>query len=177
MKLILIVISLFTFIYTLYINMQFFEKHQPSWEICLQVKKQQLEPDIDQWTGSKLGKAYIKAIYCQPAYLTLCRVYHEKCRAGWSTSWNQDCQEKYQWPQICRWHHPCGRKKEELKSLLMKVKEESGKAGLILNIQKTNIMASSPTTSWQILGKQCKLRDFIFLDSKITADGDYSHKI
>ena len=67
---------------------------------------------------------------------------------------------------------------EELKSLLMKVKEESEKAGLKLNIQKTKIMASSPITSWQIDGKIMKtVRDFIFLGSKITADGDCSHEI
>ena len=65
--------------------------------------------------------------------------------------------------------------KEELKSLLMKVKEESGKAGLKLNIQKTKIMASGPNTSWEIDGET--VSDFIFLGSKITADGDCSHEI
>ena len=60
----------------------------------------------------------------------------------------------------------------------MKVKEESEKVGLKLNIQKTKIMASSPITSWQIDGETIEtVRDFIFLDSKITADGDYSHEI
>ena len=68
--------------------------------------------------------------------------------------------------------------KEELKSLLMKVKEDSEKAGLKLNIQKTKIMASGPITSWQIDGQTMKtVRDFIFLRSKITADGDRSHEI
>ena len=67
---------------------------------------------------------------------------------------------------------------EELKSLLMKVKEESEKAGLKLNIQKTKIMASRPITSWQIDGETVKtVTDFIFLGSKITADGDCSHEI
>ena len=65
--------------------------------------------------------------------------------------------------------------KEELKSFLMKVKEESNKAGLKLNIQKTKIMVSSPITSWQIDGET--VRDFIFLGSKITADVDCSHEI
>ena len=66
----------------------------------------------------------------------------------------------------------------ELKSLLMKVKEESEKAGLKLNIQKTKIMASGPITSWQIDGKTMEtVRDFIFLGSKITADGDSSHEM
>ena len=64
---------------------------------------------------------------------------------------------------------------EELKSLLMKVKEESEKVGLKLNIQKTKIMASSPITSWQIDGET--MADFIFLGSKITTDGDCSHEI
>ena len=68
--------------------------------------------------------------------------------------------------------------KEELKSLLMKVKEESEKVGLKLNIQKTKIMASGPITSWQIEGETMEIvRDFIFLGSKITADGDRSHEI
>ena len=68
--------------------------------------------------------------------------------------------------------------KEELKSLLMKVKEESEKVGLKFNIQKTKIMASSPITSWQIDGETMEtVTDFIFLGSKITADGDCSHEI
>ena len=67
---------------------------------------------------------------------------------------------------------------EELKSLLMKVKEESEKVGLKLNIQKTKIMASSPITSWQIDGETVEtVSDFIFLGSKITADGDGNHEI
>ena len=68
--------------------------------------------------------------------------------------------------------------KQELKSLLMKVKEESENAGLKLNIQKTKIMVSSLITSWQIDGETMEtVTDFIFLDSKITADGDLSHEI
>ena len=68
--------------------------------------------------------------------------------------------------------------REELKSLLMKVKEESEKAGLKLNIQKTKIVASGPITSWQIDGETMEtVTDFIFLGSKITADGDCSHEI
>ena len=67
---------------------------------------------------------------------------------------------------------------EELKSLLMKVKEESEKVGLKLNIQKTKIMASGPITSWQIDGETVEtVADFIFLDSQITADGNCSHEI
>ena len=68
--------------------------------------------------------------------------------------------------------------KEELKSLLMRVKEERGKAGLKLNIQKTKIMASGPIISWQIDGETMEtVADFIFLDSKNTEDGDCNHEI
>ena len=71
-----------------------------------------------------------------------------------------------------------GESEEELKSLLMKVKEESETAGLKLNIQKTKIMASGPIISWQILGETVNtVSDIIFLDSKITADGDCSYEI
>ena len=73
------------------------------------------------------------------------------------------------------WYHPY---EEELKNLLMKVKEENEKAGLKLNIQKTKIMASGPITSWQIDGETMEtVTDFIFLGSKITADVDCSHEI
>jgi len=68
--------------------------------------------------------------------------------------------------------------KEEIKNLLMKLKEDSEKAGLKLNIQKLKIMASGPITSWQIDGETMEtVRDFIFLGSKITADGDWRHEI
>ena len=67
--------------------------------------------------------------------------------------------------------------KKELKSLLMKVKEESEKVGLKLNIQKMKIMASCPVTSWEIVGKLETVADFIFLCCKITVDGDCSHEI
>ena len=86
-----------------------------------------------------------------------------------TTSWNQDCREKYQSPQICRY----AESEEELKSLLMK--EESKKVGLQLNIQKTKIMISGPITSWQIDGEIMEtMRDFTFGGSKITADDDCS---
>ena len=69
-------------------------------------------------------------------------------------------------------------REKELKTLLMQMKEESKKAGLKLNIQKTKIMASGPITSWQIDGETMEtVRDFLFLGSKITADGDCSHEI
>ena len=64
----------------------------------MQVKKKQLELDMEQQTGSKSWKEYVKAVYCHPGYLTNMRVPHVKCWSGWSTSWNQDYQEKYQQP-------------------------------------------------------------------------------
>ena len=79
------------------------------WEICMQVKKQQLELDMEQRTVSKLGKEYVKTMYFHPAYLTY--MQSTSCEmSGLSTSQNQDCWEIYQQPQICRWHHPYGGK-------------------------------------------------------------------
>ena len=76
-----------------------------SWEICMQVKKQWLEPDMKNQTGSKFGKEYVRAIYCHPAYLTSMQSTLCEMLAGRITSWNQDCQEKYQQSQIHRWYH------------------------------------------------------------------------
>ena len=85
---------------------------------------------------------------------------------------------KHQQPQICRWYHSNGRKQRQIKELLIRVKEESERAGLKLNIKKTKIMASGPIISWQIEGEKMEeVTDFFFLGSKITADGDYSHEI
>ena len=98
-----------------------------------------------------------------------------KFRAGWSTSWNQNCQEKYQNLRNADDTTLMTESKEELKSLLMKVKEESEKVGFNLNFQKSKIMASSPITSWQIDGET--VRDFMFGGSKITTDGDWSHEV
>ena len=129
--------------------------------------------------GSKLAKEYVKAVYCHPAYLiyiqsTLCRML------GWMkhklesrlpgkisiTSDNADDTTLM------------AESEEELKSLLIKVKAESEKVGLKLNIQKTKIMASGPITSWKIDGETVEtVADFIFLGSKISADGECSHEI
>ena len=67
-----------------------------SWETWMQVKKQQLEPDMEQWTGSKLQKEYVRVTRCHPAYLTFMQNTSWECQAGLSISWNQDCREKYQ---------------------------------------------------------------------------------
>ena len=125
----------------------------------------------------QIGKKYVKAVYCHLAYLICSRVHQAKCQAEWNTSWNQDCREKYHQPQMCRCHHSA-ESEEEIKSLLMKVKEESEKVGLKLTIQKTKIMVSGPITLWQIDGETMEtVTDFIFFGSKITADGDCSHEI
>ena len=98
--------------------------------------------------------------------------------AGWIPSWNQDCQEKYQQPQICRWYHPYGRKWRGTKEPLDEDERGEWKTGLKLSIQKTKITAYSPITSWQIDGEKVEgVTDFIFLGSKITVDGDCSQEI
>ena len=143
----------------------------------MQVKKQQLELNMEQQTGSKLGKEYIKAVYCHPVYLTY--MQSTSCEMpGWMNhKLESRLPGEISIPQICRWHHPYA-ESEVLKSLLMKVKEEREKVGLKLNIQKTKIMASSPITSWQLDGEAVEtVSDFIFRGSKITADGDYSLEI
>ena len=105
-------------------------------------------------------------------------LHHEKHWAGRSTSWNQDCQENINNLRYADDTTLVAESEEELKSLLMKVKEENKTVGLKLNIQKTKIMASGPVTSWEIDGETVEtVSDFIFLGSKITTDGDRSHEI
>ena len=149
-----------------------------SWETCLQVKKQQLELDMEQQTNSKLGKEYIKAVYCHLACLT----YMQSTSCEMS-SWVKHKLESRLPGEISNLSYAddttlMAESKEELKNLLKKVKEESGKGGLKLNIQNTKIMASSFITSWQIDGETREtVTDFVFLSSKITADGDCRHEI
>ena len=99
--------------------------------------------------------------------------------AGWSTSWNQECREKYQYSQICRWHHPYGRKRRGTKEPLDENERGEWKSWPKTQYsKKRKIMASSPITSWEIDGETVEtVTDFIFLGSKITADGDCSHEI
>ena len=144
----------------------------------MQVRKQQLELDMEQQTGSKLGKEYVKAVYSH----FLFNLYAEYIMR------NAGLEEAHIGIKIpgrninnLRYADDItlmAESEEELKSLLMKVKEESGKVGLKLNIQKTKIMASGPITSWQIDGETVEtVADFILGDSKITADGYCSHEI
>ena len=136
----------------------------------MQVKKQQLELDMKQQTGSKSGKEYIKVIYCHPAYLTYMQSI--SCKMP---GWMKHKLESRFLGEIAITSDMMA-EREELKSLLMKVKEESEKVGLKLDIQEAKIMASGPITSWQIDGETMEtVTDFIFLGSRITADGDCSH--
>ena len=118
---------------------------------------------MEQWTGSKLGKEYAKAVYCHPAYLTYtqstsCKIpgwmkYKLESRLPGEISITSNIQKIT----------TLMAESEELKSFLMKVKEESETVGLKLNIQKTKIMASGPITSWQIDGETVEtVSDFIF---------------
>ena len=101
-----------------------------SWEICIRVKKQQFEPDMEQQTGSKLGKEYIKAVYCHPACLTYMQ----------NTSWEMLAWMKHKLesrllgeiskPQICRWHHPYGRMQRGTKEPLDESEREECKSWL-----------------------------------------------
>ena len=118
----------------------------------MQVKKQRLESDMEQWTGSKLGKELIKVVCCHLAYLTYMQSTSCKMPDWWSTSWNQDCGENISNLRYADDTILMAENEEELKSLLIKVKEDSVKAGLNLNIQKTKITASGLITSWQLDG-------------------------
>ena len=141
-------------------------------------KKQQLVADMEQRTGSKLGKEYVKAIYCHPAYLTYMQSTKAKCQAEWLKAGTKIAGRNINNLRYSNDTTLMAENLEELKSLLMKVKEESEKAGLKLNIQKTKIMASIPIT-WQIDGEKVEtVTDFgVFFASKITAEGNCSHEI
>ena len=148
------------------------------WETCMQDKKQQFELDMEQWTGSKSGKEYDKAVCCHHLF----QLYAEyimwnsrldESQAGFKTARRSINNLRYADDTTLM-----AESEEELKDLLMRVKEESEKAGLKLNIQKTKIMASSSITLWQIEGKKAEaVTDFIFLGFKISVDGDCSHEI
>ena len=143
----------------------------------MQVKKQQLELDMEQQTGSKLGKEHVKVAYCHPAYLTYMQSISCE-RLGETQARIKIARRNINNLRYADDTTLMAESEEELKSLLMKVKEESEKVGLKVNIQKTKIMASSPIIPWEIDGETMEtVTDFIFLGSKITADGDCSHEI
>ena len=143
----------------------------------MQVKKQQLESDIEQQTGSKSGKGYIKAVDCHPCLFNFYAEYImrntglEEAQAGIKIAGRNINNLRYAEDTTLM------AESEEKLKILLKVKEESEKVDLKLNIQKTKIMASGPITSWQIDGETMKtVRDY-FLGSKITADGDCCNEI
>ena len=149
----------------------------------MQVRKQQLELDRKQQTGSKQEKEYVKAVR-QGCILSPClfNLYAEyimtnagldEAQAGIKIAGRNSYHLRYaNDPTLI------AESKAELKSLLIKVKEKNEKIGLKLSIHKTKIMSSSPIISWQIDEETMeKVTDFIFLVSKITADGDCSHEI
>ena len=129
----------------------------------INLKKQQLELDLEQQTGSKSGKEYIKAVYCQPCLFNLYAEYIrrnaglEEAQAGIKIARRNISNLRY-----ADYTTVTAESKEELKSLL-KVKEESEEVGLKLNIQKTKIMASGPITSWEIDGETVEtVSDYFF---------------
>ena len=122
----------------------------------MKVKEQQLEPDMEQWTSSKLGKEYVKAVYCYSAYLTYMQT--TSCKMlGWMKHKLESKLPRGGNIDNLRYADDTtltADSEEELRSLLMKVKEESEKVVLKLNIQEMKIIASGPFTSWQIDGER-----------------------
>ena len=136
-----------------------------SWEICVQVKKQYLELDMEQQTSSKLEKEYVKAVYGHPAYLTYMHIE--------ILGWIKNKLESRLLGEISITSDmlmltTLMAGSEELKSLLMKVKEENEKYGLKLSIKKTKIMASGPLTSWQVDGKTMETMTDYFVGLQIS---------
>ena len=134
---------------------------------------------MKQQTSSKQGKEYVKAVYCHHCLFNLYTEYIlrnaglDEAQAGIKIARRNINNLRYADDTTLM-----AEREEQLKSLLMKVKEESEKVALKLNIQKTKIMASGFITSWQIDGETVEIMsDFIFLGSKITADGDCCHGI
>ena len=137
------------------------------------VTKQQLEPYMEKLTGSELGKEFVKAVYYHHAYYIMQNAGLDESQAGIKTAGRNINNLRYADDTILM-----AVSEEELKSLLMKVKEESERADLKLSIQKMKIVASGPITSWQIDGEKVqRVTDFISLDSKITVNSDCSHDI
>ena len=142
----------------------------------MQVKKQLLGLNVEQQTGFKSGKEYIKTVYGHPAYFLYAEYIMrnaglDEAKAEIKIAGRKINNLRYADDTILIVES------KELKSLLMKVKQDSEKVGLKLNIQKTK-MASGPITSWHIDGEILKtVTDFILGGTKITADGDCSHEI
>ena len=135
---------------------------------------------MEQWNSSKLRSAASHREHAGRVVNRekIIRWSHLERAAGFITSWNQDCWENFSDLRYVDDTSLMAESEEELKRLFMKVKEESEKAGLKLNIQKTKIMASGPITSREIDGENVEtVSDFIFLGSEITVDSDCRHEI
>ena len=131
--------------------------------MCTQVKKQQLELDIERQTGSNSAKEYVKAVYCHPAYLTYAEYIMRNAGLDEAQAGIKIVRRNINNLRCADDTTLMAESEEELRSLLMKVKEENEKVGLKFNIQKTKIMASGPITSWQTDGETVEtVRDFIF---------------
>ena len=145
----------------------------------MQLKKQQLELDMEKQTGFQIGKGVCQGCILSPCLFNLYAEYImrnaglDEAQAGIKIAERNINNLSYADDTTLM-----AEREEELKSLLMKVKEESEKVGLKLNIQKTKIMASGPITSWQIDGETVEtVTDFILGGSKITAEGDCNMKL
>ena len=127
----------------------------------MQVKKKQLELVMEQWTVSKLGKEYVKAVYCIPGYLTYMQSMSCKMPDWMQRMLESRLPEEISINSDMQMTPLMAESEEELKSLLIKGKTDSEKVGLKINIQKTKIMASGPITSWQRDGEALEtVRDF-----------------
>ena len=144
----------------------------------MQVKKQRLEPDMDQRTSSRLGKKYVKAAYCHTAYLTYMQSTSWEMPGWMKNKLDSRLPGEISITSYIQVTPSYSRKQRGTKELLDESKRGEWKIGLKLNIQKPKIMASSPITSWQIDGETMETAtDFIFLHPQITADGYCSHEI
>ena len=148
-----------------------------SWESYMEIKKQQIEMHMKQWTGFKLGKEYVKAVYCHSAYLTYLQNISWKM-LDWM---NHKLESRLLWEISINLRYTgyttlVAESERELRRLLMKVEEENEKAFLKLNVQKSKIMASCPITSWQI-GKSGYSDRFYFLGLQNHCGHDCSHEI
>ena len=118
------------------------------WETCMEVKKQQLELDMERLTGSKLGREYVKVVYCHPVYLTSMQSTSCKMLCWINHKLESRFPGEISITQVCRWHHSIVRKWRGITEPPEEVKEASEEAGLKFSI-KTQTMASSPIASWK----------------------------
>ena len=144
----------------------------------MQVKKQHLEPDMEQWTGAKLGKEYLKAVYCHPAYLTYMQSISCKMPGWMKHKLESRLPRQISITLDMQMTLPYGRKWRGTKEPLDEGEREEWKIWLKAQYSKNKIMAFSAIISWKIDQETMEtVIDFIFLGSKITADSDCSYEI